>query len=406
MKYLFKTLLTLIIIFFSIKFLFFLFDDGHQIGYNVKNFHVKETLQTKENNNYYFELTNDKLKINFQINKNYKKAEKIITKIYHKKIDSYQCVLPVFKGNTILTDVMCLNKNTITYAHDINNKQVQKYVKNLKQKNYDINNYNDQAKAKKLSNSQTIYEDNLLENHYIAMETYKGLNLFNNTIGSVKIFDEDVYKKPLSVFTGKYYLVADYKEKYSFKNFTLINIINGNKTNIRSYDDISFDSYIQGVVDDDIYLFDKDAQTQYKISIKYESVEKVADKNNLKYYNGKWMTMSLSDALNNKKFNNNYSDKIKGYDKVDKIGDKTGYYYLYKKQNNKYQVFKADIQNPKLKTYLFETTSLDSIIYLDDVIYYLNGNCFYYYTNNGSRKILSNSELEFNNDISFGVYKK
>jgi len=334
MKYLFKTFITLIIVFFSIKFLFFLFDDGHQIGYNVKNFHVKETLQTKENNNYYFELTNDKFKINFQINKNYKKAEKIITKIYHKKIDSYQCVLPVFKGNTILTDVMCLNKNTITYAHDIKNK------------------------------------------------------------------------KPISVFTGKYYLVADYKEKYSFKNFTLINIINGNKTNIRSYDDISFDSYIQGVVDNDIYLFDKDAQTQYKISIKYESVEKVADKNNLKYYNGKWTTMSLSDALNNKKFNNNYSNKIKGYDKVDKIGNKTGYYYLYKKQNNKYQVFKANIQNPKIKTYLFETTSLDSIIYLDNIIYYLNGNSFYYYTNDGSRKILTNSELEFNDDISFGVYKK
>lgn len=234
------------------------------------------------------------------------------------------------------------------------------------------------------------------------METYKGLNLFNGNENSVKIFENDVYTKPISFFTDKYYIVADYTQTYTFKNFYVINIINGKKINIRSYDDISFDSYIEGAIGTDVYLFDRENNKQYKISIEDESVQEFHDKNNLQTYNGKWQDMTLSEAINGVKFNNYYTEDIKGYDKVDKINN---YYYMYQKENNHYKVYRADIQNKKIKTYLFNTTNLDSIIYLEDAIYYQNGNTFYYYTNNGERKVITNTELEFNNDISFGVYQ-
>ena len=400
MKYLFKTLIVFTTIFLSLKFLLFLFNDGHNITYNVGNFKIKEILNTKNNNNYYFELTHEKFKINFQINKDYTKAENIIKKIEYKKIDGYECILPIFKNNNILTDVMCLKNNEITYAHNLNNSNIKKYLKTLK--NYNQENYQDKATAIKLSNTQTIYKDNFLENHYIAMETYKGLNLFNGNENSVNIFENDVYTKPISFFTDKYYIVADYTQTYTFKNFYVINIINGKKINIRSYDDISFDSYIEGAIGTDVYLFDRENNKQYKISIEDESVQEFHDKNNLQTYNGKWQDMTLSEAINGVKFNNYYTEDIKGYDKVDKINN---YYYMYQKENNNYKVYRADIQNKKIKTYLFNTTNLDSIIYLEDAIYYQNGNTFYYYTNNGERKIITNTELEFNNDISFGVYQ-
>ena len=400
MKYLFKTLIVFTTIFLSLKFLLFLFNDGHNITYNVGNFKIKEILNTKNNNNYYFELTHEKFKINFQINKDYTKAENIIKKIEYKKIDGYECILPIFKNNNILTDVMCLKNNEITYAHNLNNSNIKKYLKTIK--NYNQENYQDKATAIKLSNTQTIYKDNFLENHYIAMETYKGLNLFNGNENSVKIFENDVYTKPISFFTDKYYIVADYTQTYTFKNFYVINIINGKKINIRSYDDISFDSYIEGAIGTDVYLFDRENNKQYKISIEDESVQEFHDKNNLQTYNGKWQDMTLSEAINGVKFNNYYTEDIKGYDKVDKINN---YYYMYQKENNHYKVYRADIQNKKIKTYLFNTTNLDSIIYLEDAIYYQNGNTFYYYTNNGERKVITNTELEFNNDISFGVYQ-
>lgn len=403
MKYLFKTLIIFTVIFFALKCLLYLFDTGHKITYNIGNFKINETLDTKDNNNYYFELNHEDFKINFQINKDYKKAEKVISKIIYKKIDGYQCILPIFKNNTILTDVMCLKNNEITYASNLNNEKINSYLKTLKKYGYNQNDYKDNASEIKLSNTQSIYQDNFLENHYIAMETYKGLNLFNGNTNNVKIFENDVYTKPISFFTNKYYIVADYTQNYSFKIFHVINIINGKQIDIRSYDEISFDSYIEGAIGTDIYLFDKENSKQYKISIEDESVEEFHDKDHLQTYNGKWENMSLSDAINGKLFNNYYTDDIKGYDKVDKVGN---YYYLYQKENNHYKVYRADTQNKKIKTYLFDTTDINSIIYLDDTIYYQNGNTFYYHTNYGERKVITNTELEFNDDLSFGVYKK
>ena len=403
MKYLFKTLIIFIITFIALKFILFLFDTGHTVNYNIGNFKVKEELKTKENNNYYFELEHENFKINFQIKQNYNKAEKVISKIQYKKIDDYTCVLPIFKNGKILTDVICLKDNDITYANNLNNKKIKEYLKTLEKYGYNQNDFQDKASEIKLSNTQTIYQDNFIENHYIAMETYKGLNLFNGSASNVEIFDNDVYTKPISFFTDKYYIVADYTENYTFKIFHVINIINGKQTDIRSYDDISFDSYIEGAIGTDIYLFDRDANKQYKISIENESVEQFHDKDNLQTYNGKWENMSLSDAINGTTFNNYYTDDIEGYDKVDKVGN---YYYIYQQENDHYKVYRSDIQNKKLKTYLFDTTNLNSIIYLDDTIYYQNGNTFYYYNNYGSRKVITNTELEFNNDISFGVYEK
>jgi hypothetical protein len=337
MKYLFKTLLVFTLTFVLLKFLIYFFDTGHKINYNVGNFNIEETLTTK-NNDYYFEIKNEDLHLNFQTIQNYNKASKVIKKIYYKKIAGYDCFLPIFKKGKVLTDMMCLKNSTITYAHDLGNKDINKYLKTIKEYK-DI--YKDKGQAITLSNTQTLYENNLLENNYVAMESYKGLNLFGSKTSNVKIFEDDVYKKPISYFTDKYYIVADYTENYTFKIFHVVNIINGQKTDIRSYDEISFDSYIEGAVDGDIYIFDKDAQKQYKISIKYENVEEVGNKDHIKYYNGKWGTITLQEALNEKKFENYYTNQIKGYDKTDKIGN---YYYLYQKEKTKYNVYRADVQ--------------------------------------------------------------
>ena len=45
MKYLFKTLIIFTIIFFALKLILFIFDTGHIVTYNVRNFKVKEELK-------------------------------------------------------------------------------------------------------------------------------------------------------------------------------------------------------------------------------------------------------------------------------------------------------------------------------------------------------------------------
>lgn len=403
MKFLLRTLTALIIIYFTLKFALYFLNKGHDISYNIGNFNIKETLKVKDNNNYYFKIKHEDFQMTFQINKDYKKAKKVISDIKYENIDGYQCVLPIFKKEKIQTDIMCLKDDTITYAHDLNTKNIGNFQDKMQKYGYNKQDYIDKENKINLSNTQTLYKDNLIQNNYIAMESYKGLNLFNNDTSTVKIFENDVYKKPISYFYKKYYIVADYESEYTFKYFYIINIINGKKTQIRSYDEISFDAYIEGAVGDDIYLFDKDAQTQYKISLKYETVEKFAGKDNLKYYNGQWQSMTLKEAIDGKKFENYHTEKIKGYDKVDKVDN---YYYLYQKEENTYKVYRTDIKNPKQKTYLFTTTNKDTVIYQKNAVYYQNSIDFCYYSKMGNRKIISNTELNFNEDISFGAYEK
>ena len=401
MKYLFKTLIIFLTTFLMLKFLLFLFDSGHNINYTTGNFKVNEQLTVK-NNEYYFEVGHEKFKISFSVNENYNKAEKVISKIVYKKVDGYDCVLPIFKNGKILTDVMCLKDGIVTYGHDINDYKIKNYIKTLKKYKYDLSKYKDTASAVKLSNTQVLYEKNILDNNYLAAENYKGLNLFNGKQNYVKIFENDVYKKPISYFFDKYYIVADYTENYTFKIFHVINIINGQKVDIRSYDDISFDSYIEGAIGSDVYLFDKDAGVQYKISIKNETVEKFHGKDNLKTFNGKWEDMSLKEAMDGKLFNNYVPLKVKGYDMVYKIGN---YYYFYQKENSYYKVYRSN-KKDSIKTYLFKTTNANSVIYLKNSIYYQYDDTILYYNNFGSRRVLKNTEFEFNSDLSFGVYEK
>ena len=395
MKFLLKVLGCLLIIFFALKFVIHLLDKGHIETYNSGNFNIVENYTAKDNN-YKFNIENDKFKLTFDVTYDYNKGSNIITKIHHKKINNYECILPIFKGNKILTDIMCKQNNTVYYGNNIDN-EISDFIKEMEKYGYQLSNFKDKAKKTKLSVNTAVYKNNILENHYLALENYKGLVLYNTKEITVPLFENDIYTKPISTFTDKYYIVADYNNEYSFKIFKVVNIINGNEKEIRSYDEISFDSYIMGIINNEIYLFDKDAKVQYKINIEKETVTKMED---IKYYDGKWHIMSLKDALNEKKFDNN-KVTVNNYEKAVKIGK---YYYLYEKTGDNYNVYKAYNKQNNQRIFLFKTSDINSIIYLENYIYFKNGNTFYYWSNNGVKKVLENSELEFNNDLSLGVF--
>ena len=396
MKYLIKNLIIFLLVYLGLKYIIFIFDKGHVVNYNIGNFNIKETYLSKDNS-YYFKIKSDKFNTNFQIKENYKKSEKIIKKLYYKKIDDYKCILPIFKGNSQLLDIMCTKDNIIYYANTLNNENIKKEFEKYKYKN----KYQDKAKQISISNTQSIYKENIKKNTYIALETYKGLKLFNGKETEIKLFENDVYKKPISIFTDKYYLVADYNSEYTFNKMNLVNIINGEKITIRSYDDISFDTYIMGEVEGKIYLFDKESNKEYEIDLEEKMINQIGNKDKILFYNGKWTTITLNEAKSGKRFTTHKD--IQGYEKVDKINN---YYYFYKKDNNKYQVYRADIKNKNLKTYLFATTDITNVTYINDNIYYKYLNTFNIYSKNGLRKLISDKEIEFNSDISFGIYEK
>jgi len=395
MKYLLKSLIFVMLLFFGLKLVFYILNDEHEVKYNIGNFKINEHYTLVDGkHSYFYEVENGDFEITFELNKNLRKTSKTIEDI--KYYENEKCILPIFKNEKVIYDVMCKNENTVYYNYYLKNNLDLSNVKN-----YDRKKFEDNAKYQKYEVNK-IYKENIPENHYLFAENYKGIVLINNEISTIKLFNNDIYTKEISTIVDKFYLVANYNEELTFKSFYLVNLINGKQREIRSVTPISFDSYIQGVVDDKVYLYDLDNKVQYEINLETELVTKIASNNNIKYYDGKWKTMTLKEALDKKTFNLYSSNKFNEYDKADKIND----YYVYEKNGNYYNVYLINKENLKQRTFLFQTSDINSVTYFDEYIYFLKDNIYYNYSVNGIREIIENEEKAFNDTIKFGVYEK
>lgn len=414
MKKLFVMLIVLFISYLGIQMIFNFFSKGHDDLYKIDNkditFEVRE-ISNFQNNNYYFEISGGENIFKFQLFSNLNKERNIIEKVEYFKDDKYECVLPIFKNNKVLLDMMCINNSVTYYYHDIKlmDKELDNFVSTIN--NYDINKYIDNTEFNTIE-SLDVYKNNLIDNHYIGITNYKGIyNIsknFNSTVYNISLFDKDIYNQKLGTFIDKYYVVADYNKTFEFNEINVIDLVNLNTNKIISDTAIALDSYIQGVIDDKIYLFDKDKKIQYEINVDNKSLIR-NNKDNIKYYNsGTYSTMNLKDALEEKKFiydEINYQNNE--YERIDKVGDETGYYYLYKNNGNGYDVYRINIQNNEGLTYLFKTNTIDNIFYLNDYVYFINNSTIQVYNDAfGVKNLVKYRELEFNKNIIFNVYSK
>jgi len=78
----------------------------------------------------------------------------------------------------------------------------------------------------------------------------------------------------------------------------------------------------------------------------------------------------------------------------------------YEKEGKYYNVYSISDSNKKQRTFLFKTSDLNSVTYLDGYIYFKKDNSYYYYSPKGIRKLIENSEMNFNDTLKFGVYEK
>lgn len=421
MKKLFNLLIILLIIYFGLEISFINLNKGHNIEYKIKKgnntFNIKEVYTQKrknEINNYYFEIKINNEIFNFQTFKNYKKANYIIKDIIYFTDDDYKCLYLIDKNKEQMTDVICKKDNIQYFYNSIkgNSKKIDEYVKkipNYKKNKENLENIID-------ADPLIFYKDNVENNHYLYIENYKGIYLINkkDNVKNITNFKNDVYTNKISTLNGKNYVTANYNEQYKFHEFKIVNILNGKKREIISNDDISFDSYIQGNIDNQVYVFDKNEKKQYRINLNTNTVLLSGDKSKgiENYKNGQMIVGSAYLASNQEiKFNNytfdtSFNDKT--YEKVDKVGNKlSGYYYLYEKENNKYKVYRVNVQNKKILTYLFQTDDIDNVYYYLDYVYYKDGVYIKYYSDAKYIKtLLKNSELEFNKAINFGLYVK
>lgn len=424
MKKIFMMLLILFIIYIGIQLGFRFFGSGHEYEYVINNgdkeFIINEifTNNTKdETDSYYFEIKVDDTVFTYQTYENFNKANQIIKNAFYYEDSSYKCILPIFQDNKILTDVMCL-KNDIIYNYNSirRNNKIDSFVNSLSEYGYNKENYENKGVSADIQ-GLSFYKENYVEGQFLTIETYKGVYTINdvnlNKPKKIEIFDQDVYKRELSIVFKNYYIVADYNSKYRFDKFYMVDLISNKVIELSCGREISFDSYFQGTHNNSIYLFDRDSKKQYEININSKNVLEVGnEKNDIKVFrNGNWEKVSaISAKRNDELFDNIYESNLdkKGYTKIDKVGgETTGYYYFYKKNGSEYDVYRSTARNNAQLTYLFSTTDINRIQYFSNYVYYIFKDEIRYFSDSGGVKILlKDKELSFNKDLKFNLYKK
>ena len=425
MKKLLKMLLILFSIYSLIQLAFKLWGNGHEINYQIKfddqTFDIEEIYVSnikEEIDSYYFNISYKDSKFSFQTYELFRGAEQVIKKIEYFENDKYKCLLPIFYRNIIIMDFMCLKNNNMVYYHNIigNDAELDNFVNNVSASNYDLERWIDDKTDPNKLGVVTIYPKNLLDNHFVGINNYKGINVLDkgnkNQIYEITLFSKDVYKRDLEVMLDNFYVVADYNSNHEFSKFNIIDLVNGRKEVIESNKNISFDSYIQGVVKDSIYLYDEVNKKQYEVDIGVKTILEVGNASTgiLNYVNGNFERVDISELANKPLIFANSETRTSDskYDRIDTVGQgKTGFKYYYEKVSGAYNVYRAPNRMPELKTYLFKIQKLDNIKYLYDFVYFVDGDEVKYYNDRyGLKTLFINEEFDFNESLKYSVYIK
>lgn len=419
MKKLFISMVGLFLLYFLLKGILFIFRGNTVYRYEIMNdgnamtVEEKRYTKTKKTSEYYdFRIYIEKEDYHFRIwAKDLEGHQQFIQDIKTIKTNKYDCYLPIFQDEKILTDMVCRDNHTkILYPyHEIRLNDTKldievdkKYLKQLKK-------FMPQTDGSK-EEAQIEIENTLpSEIKKIGMSTYRGLSIINmnGQLEQITLFSSDHYDQPLHVFVNGYYLVADYDESYDFQKWYLVNMSTGKVDQITMPVTISFDSYIQGVVEDRVYIMDRSNRIQYYFDLNDQLVHKCNNEEGMiQYYNGgEFENRNIYDALNSDLYFVSSNIVRKSDHETLVFDDRSNYYYLWKREDNHYKVYRSMDDSLEQMTYLFETAK-DRAIYCEDGVVFQNENRIWYFSDTvGTKKILKNKEFEFNDTITYGVVK-
>lgn len=406
MKKIFASLIVLYIAFFFMQFCFNYFKRNHEVTYLINEFTVLEDYRGNledEVDNYYFQIKSGSNTFYIQTFENFNREKKIVKEIKTFKTNEYECILPIFKNEKVITDIICIKDNIQSYYQNLNDKELAENVSKIEE--YSAENYISDKTRLITKGTTTYYIDNSVENHYLALTYYKGLKIMDKiSLREVELFDKDKYTQKINGFIDDKYFVINYNDNFESQEFITLNIKSKNKQVIGSDNIINFDSYVQGIVDSSAYIFDKDTKKQYELDLKTKSILRTGNQaTGIKYYDGTWSTKSAYDASENDIIFKKY-DQNDDYIRTEMInGKEYGIMYYVKQNRNKYEVYESPRTSNK-QIYLFTTTDYKTIKYIDNYIYFEDGNTIKYYNNTkGIRTIVKDNEILNNDTIKFNV---
>ncbi len=433
MKKMFNIIVVLAFLSIIVRIGFNFLAGGHTISYQISNdiqvFTVVETfyrdyksLHRNESDtpNYFFEIYlkgEPKPTFVFKMLGNVKFNQRLITDIKYFENDNTKCIYPILKIEDYNNDVLCFDGANMVYYNTIKGKyaDIDAFVNRLHTEyKYTNPSWLDTADEIRMIGDIEVYGNNINSNHIIALWNYNGVRTVtkNDSFASILLL-RDNYDNELGILVDRFYVTPNYSKRHSFNKFIILDITNNSKKEIELSKEISIDSYIQGVVNNKLYIFDKTSNIQYQINPLAATIIEVGNiDDGIRFYDGEWSIVSVPDIAGERKFEINYEIpeilKQYTYTKIDSVlGDKDGYYYIYRNVNNKTRIYRADKQRPEYLTFLFETTNISNVKYVDNYLYFINGDTIYvYHETIGLKPVIRSFELLFNKNNVYDVYSK
>ena len=385
-----KLLVLLIFIILLIPFIRKIFIKEYNIIYEKNNFIINE-IYKYENKEHKFEINikNKEYEITYLLNEDFNKNNEIIKdiKLYQEK--DINCILPIYTKN-IENKLYCVKDN----------KQVSNYYLN---KNKDYNNILKQVKKYKIkkleSNNKTtkyknlkIYKNNLKEEDIFTIWDYKGINIIEkNKNKYVKILDYDLYDEIKTIIYDKYFVLFENSHVDGIENIYYYDF---KKDKLKLYNPeiiISKDFYINGVVNNLIYVTDNKAKKEYTINLIKKEIEQISKANEyITYKDNKFISLTKSDYFMEKQIFSNNKTKNKSISKEDYIKENNIYYYI---EDNKF-IRKIEDRNSEI---LFELENIKDWKIINGKILLISEDILYIYDDNrGLVPIVQSNELNYN----------
>lgn len=413
MKRLIQLVTFLFILYFAAQVLLVFIGNGHTINYQIidgdNNFSVHEEYRSNnkiDSNNYFLNITINNTEFNILTYENFKRSSKIVDNIKYYEDDQYKCIYVLYRNNKVLTDVICDNGPYKIAYHSINNPSdgLRSFIRDLMAENgYSENNWIDDVFTVEEANLATLYTGNVVNNHFVGLVVNNILYRFNNIekIANSNLPESQIPR--VQAFTDKKFIYLD----NALKTINVYSITSSENYIVGYTMDLN-DSIVLGSYRNSMFVFDRNTQVEYEANVESKTFLEIGNSDTvIKYYaNGKWQHEPLANIdINNLNFGslypNDYNDDE--FDKTIKIGNKYGYYYYYKNAGREYQIYRSDIDHKDNKTYLFSTTNIDSIQFIDGYIYYIEGNYLKYYSDNkGNRTLVKINDM--NNNSLYRVY--
>lgn len=401
-----KSLIVFLFIILITIFIMKLIKKEHEVTYNLKEYSIQEKFYIQGKEHWYdFIIQDKKNNFSYSLNENLSKKKRVIKDIKTYKKNDLVCIIPLYKKEIIENRIYCnLKKKSVStnYLLETKNKDFQLILKQANKYKIKISSpANKKTTYKKL----TVYQKNIQDNYKYIIWNYKGIYILSNKeLLYQKILDYDLYDSIMATVVGNYYVLFENNSVNGIENIYYYDLIKNKLHTYKLDDKLAKDSYINGVVDNLIYVADKKIKKQYSINIKKERIEEVGNEEEGYYYyqNEKLKLLSKSDFF----MKNRYFDNEKTKDKVLKYNDlRKEYNYFYYLEDNR--LYKALDTNKKNPTLLFELEDIKDWKIIDRDILLLKEDSLYLYNEeSGLTKIIESNELKYNYKNICNIWKK